>query len=227
MERWVLQQTFPNWDSLRIMNARTTTWSGCTPTSPRRRSPVRSSSPRSTPNRIPHPRTTDHSRFRPPLESLVKFSYVMLPDYPLDRVPAVHPARRRARLLRRLRRGRDLAQGPLAAVRRGRRQDEEHPDGPERLGGRSARADRSSPRPPPRSTSSPKGAPRSCCRRATSGCSRSTASTGASRSRCRGCRRACTSSAPCSTTAPSPSTASSSPTRACSPSPARPRTGCR
>ncbi|WP_433559744.1 hypothetical protein ACQPWY_16805 [Pseudonocardia xinjiangensis] len=22
MERWVLQQTFPNWDSLRIMNAR-------------------------------------------------------------------------------------------------------------------------------------------------------------------------------------------------------------
>ena len=36
MQRWVLQQEFPNWDSLRIMNSRATTSSGCTGTSPNR-----------------------------------------------------------------------------------------------------------------------------------------------------------------------------------------------
>ncbi len=33
MERWVLQQEFPNWDSLRIMNSRGDHLAGCTATS--------------------------------------------------------------------------------------------------------------------------------------------------------------------------------------------------
>ena len=65
----------------------------------------------------------------------MKFSYVMLPDYPLDRVAALDQARRRARLLCGLRRRRDVAQGSLAAVRRGRRQDQERAVGSERLRG--------------------------------------------------------------------------------------------
>ncbi len=68
-------------------------------------------------------------------------------------VPGGHPPGRRAGLLRRLRGRRDLAQGPVAAVRRGRRADEADPDGPQRLRGDPARAHASSPRPPRPSTS--------------------------------------------------------------------------
>ena len=58
-----------------------------------------------------------------------------------QRVPGLDQEGRRARVLRRVRRRRDLAQGPLAPVRRGRGADHQHPDGAEHLRRRAPRAD--------------------------------------------------------------------------------------
>ena len=98
MQRWVLQQTFPNWDSLRIMNSRHDhlEWmhrhfadnviNGSSLLAELEAEIVR---PRCRPNPPPAsdsgPKQIESQRFspRPARRPTVKFSYVMLPDYPL------------------------------------------------------------------------------------------------------------------------------------------------
>ena len=86
-------------------------------------------------------RTGSRHRALGPRRSQMKFSYVMLPDYPLSGVAGVDQEGRRARVPRGVRRRRDLAQGPLAALRRCRGRHLADPDGAERLRRRAARAD--------------------------------------------------------------------------------------
>ena len=142
MERWVLQQEFPNWDSLRIMNSRgdhlewmhrhfastVIAGSNCWPRS-RPRMGRLTAVPRSS-----HPELTE-------LLEGVK-NEIQLRDaggLPAGRVPVLD--QKADELGFYVCRGRDVAQGPLAPLRGGGRADQPDPDGTERVGRRAARAD--------------------------------------------------------------------------------------
>ena len=71
----------------------------------------------------------------------MKFSYAMLPDYPLEESLRAIKLADELGFYAVLRRRRDLAQGSLAAVRRGGAADLADPHGAEPLGGRPAGAD--------------------------------------------------------------------------------------
>ena len=82
----------------------------------------------------------------------MKFSYAMLPDYPLEESLRAIRLADELGFYAVLRGRRDLAQGPVAAVRRGRRADERVRMGPS-VSGVVLREPTLSRRRPPRSTS--------------------------------------------------------------------------
>ena len=95
MERWVLQQEFPNWDSLRIMSSRadhldwmhrhfaTRVVTGSELLAEVDAEDATRAWTRATSPEVPSRHGNEPGQRRPDKEESMKFSYVMLPDYPL------------------------------------------------------------------------------------------------------------------------------------------------